>query len=200
MRIPGLSWKRQRSRLRGCSGRRRSLLNSRPARLLRVRLSRLLSDLKSRRRRVRRAPRHRPVLPRLLWPHQRPGLRPVELPPRRSNRRLRNRRSVPPGAQTAEARPPQAVTLDWERLQEEVGHCFPNIAPFLEMGRLVAIEGNAVTIGFGKQATVARAMLEKADNIQALTSLCERMSGQPVPGPHRRVDGHGSAWSHDGAD
>ena len=86
----------------------------------------------------------------------------------------------PVGAPTTETRPPQAVILDWERLQEEVGHSFPNIAPFLEMGRLVAIEGNAVTIGFGKQATVARAMLEKADNIQSLTSLCERMSGQPV--------------------
>ena len=86
----------------------------------------------------------------------------------------------PAGAPTTGARTPQAVTLDWERLQEEVGHSFPNIAPFLEMGRLVAIEGNAVTIGFGKQATVARAMLEKSDNIHALTSLCERMSGQPV--------------------
>ena len=86
----------------------------------------------------------------------------------------------PAGAPTIGTRPPQAVTLDWERLQEEVGHSFPNIAPFLEMGRLVAIEGNAVTIGFGKQATVARAMLEKADNLHALTSLCERMSGQPV--------------------
>ena len=86
----------------------------------------------------------------------------------------------PVGTQTTETRPPQAVILDWERLQEEVGHSFPNIAPFLEMGRLVAIDGNAVTIGFGKQATVARAMLEKADNIQSLTSLCERMSGQPV--------------------
>jgi DNA polymerase-3 subunit gamma/tau len=72
------------------------------------------------------------------------------------------------------------VALDWERFQAEVGHNFPNIAPFLEMGRLVSIEGNAVTIGFGKQATVARAMLEKADNIETLTSLCERMSGQPV--------------------
>jgi DNA polymerase-3 subunit gamma/tau len=70
--------------------------------------------------------------------------------------------------------------LDWERFQEEVAHSFPNIAPFLEMGRLVTIEGHMVTIGFGKQATVARAMLEKADNIQALTILCERMSGQPV--------------------
>jgi DNA polymerase-3 subunit gamma/tau len=48
------------------------------------------------------------------------------------------------------------------------------------MGRLVGIDENVVTIGFAKQATVARAMLEKADNIQALTSLCERLSGQPV--------------------
>ena len=48
------------------------------------------------------------------------------------------------------------------------------------MGRLVGIEGNLVTIGFTKQATVARAMLEKTDNIQALSSLCERVSGQPA--------------------
>jgi DNA polymerase-3 subunit gamma/tau len=70
--------------------------------------------------------------------------------------------------------------LSWERFQEEVGHAFPNIAPFLEMGRLVMIEGNVVTIGFAKQAGVARSMLEKPDNIQALASLCERLSGQPV--------------------
>lgn len=75
---------------------------------------------------------------------------------------------------------PQAINLNWERFQEEVGHSFPSIAPFLEMGRLVAIDGNVVTVGFSKQATVARGMLEKADNIQALTSLCERLSGQPV--------------------
>jgi DNA polymerase III subunit gamma/tau len=74
----------------------------------------------------------------------------------------------------------QAITLNWERFQEEVGHSFPNVAPFLEMGRLVGIDANVVTIGFTKQATVARAMLEKADNVQALSALCERMSGQPV--------------------
>jgi DNA polymerase-3 subunit gamma/tau len=88
--------------------------------------------------------------------------------------------SGPGVAKTTSVRPPRAITLDWERFQEEVAHSFPNIAPFLEMGRLVTIEGHMVTIGFGKQATVARAMLEKADNIQALTILCERMSGQPV--------------------
>ncbi|HKR79785.1 MAG TPA: DNA polymerase III subunit gamma/tau [Nitrospira sp.] len=81
---------------------------------------------------------------------------------------------------TAVRTPPAAITLNWEQFQEEVGQNFPNIAPFLEMGRLVGIEGNLVTIGFTKQATVARAMLEKTDNIQALSSLCERVSGQPV--------------------
>jgi DNA polymerase-3 subunit gamma/tau len=74
----------------------------------------------------------------------------------------------------------QPVALNWEQFQEEVGQAFPNIAPFLEMGRLVEIVGNIVTIGFAKQATVARGMLEKPDNIQALGSLCERLSGQPI--------------------
>ena len=84
------------------------------------------------------------------------------------------------GAPAIGPQPPQTVTLNWERFQEEVAHSFPNIAPFLEMGRLVGMEGGAVTIGFAKQATVARAMLEKTDNIQALSSLCERISGRPV--------------------
>ncbi len=72
------------------------------------------------------------------------------------------------------------VAVNWERFQEEVTQTYPNIAPFLEMGRLVGIDGNVVTIGFAKQATVARAMLEKPDNIQALASLCERLNGQAV--------------------
>jgi DNA polymerase-3 subunit gamma/tau len=85
-----------------------------------------------------------------------------------------------PPAVAAPTRAPQPVALNWEQFQEEVGHAFPNIAPFLEMGRLVGIEGPIVTIGFAKQATVARGMLEKPDNVQSLTALCERLSGQPV--------------------
>ena len=84
------------------------------------------------------------------------------------------------GVATTPVQTSQALPLNWERFQEEVGQSFPNIAPFLEMGRLVGIEGNVITVGFTKQATVARAMLEKPDNSQALSSLCERMSGQPV--------------------
>lgn len=90
----------------------------------------------------------------------------------------------PPKASSPEPaappRAPQPLALNWERFQEEVTHAFPNIAPFLEMGRLVGVEGNVVTIGFAKQASVARSMLEKPDNVQALMSLCERLSGQPA--------------------
>lgn len=73
-----------------------------------------------------------------------------------------------------------AVTLNWEQLQEEVAGAFSNIAPFLEMGRLVGVDGHVATIGFSKQATVARSMIEKPDNMAVLTSMCERLSGQPV--------------------
>ncbi|MDF0645717.1 MAG: DNA polymerase III subunit gamma/tau [Nitrospira sp.] len=84
--------------------------------------------------------------------------------------------------EAAPGSPPSGVvvTLEWEQFQDEVGRAFPNVAPFLERGRLVGIEGGVITIGFDKQATVARAMLEKPDNMQALTALCTRLSGQSM--------------------
>ena len=71
-------------------------------------------------------------------------------------------------------------TLNWESVQAEVAASFPNIAPFLEAGRFVGMEGGVVTIGFAKQLTLARAMLEKEDNLRSLATLCERQSGHPV--------------------
>jgi DNA polymerase III subunit gamma/tau len=80
--------------------------------------------------------------------------------------------------------PPLAVgpqpTLQWDLVQEEVGASFPNIAPFLEAGRFVGMEGGFVTIGFAKQATVARARLEKEENLLVLSQLCERQLGSAV--------------------
>jgi DNA polymerase-3 subunit gamma/tau len=70
--------------------------------------------------------------------------------------------------------------LNWEMIQDEVSASFPNIAPFLEAGRFVGLEAGQVTIGFAKQATVARAMLEKPDNLRAISTLCEGHCGQPV--------------------
>ena len=73
-----------------------------------------------------------------------------------------------------------AAEINWEEFQEAVSGQHPNIAPFLEMGRVVKIESGLVTLGFTKQATVARAMLEKEDNLQALAGLGERLYGTPL--------------------
>ena len=73
-----------------------------------------------------------------------------------------------------------AVEVNWEQFQEAVSTNHPNIAPFLEMGRLVKIEGGLITLGFAKQATTARSMLEKEDNLQALAALGEGLYGCAV--------------------
>ena len=92
----------------------------------------------------------------------------------------------PPDVSTATstAVPPLTVgpqpTLQWELVQEEVAASFPNIAPFLEAGRFVGMEDSFVTIGFSKQATVARARLEKEENLLVLSKLCERQLGYPI--------------------
>jgi DNA polymerase-3 subunit gamma/tau len=73
-----------------------------------------------------------------------------------------------------------AVMLDWEQVQEEVGNVSSRIAAFLERGRFVGVDGHVVTIGFAKQEMAARGMIENPDNMSALTSICERLTGQTV--------------------
>ncbi len=73
-----------------------------------------------------------------------------------------------------------SATVNWEEFQEVVSANHPNIAPFLEMGRLVKVENGLVTLGFAKQATVARSMLEKEDNLRALAALGERLYGSAL--------------------
>ncbi|NOT97023.1 MAG: DNA polymerase III subunit gamma/tau [Nitrospira sp.] len=84
--------------------------------------------------------------------------------------------SIAPQAEDGRA----VVTLNWEQVQEEVANVSSRIAAFLERGRFVGIDGHVVTIGFAKQATGARGMIENADNMAVLTSICERLSGQTV--------------------
>jgi DNA polymerase III subunit gamma/tau len=72
------------------------------------------------------------------------------------------------------------TTLNWEAIQNEIAASFPNIAPFLEAGRFLGIEGGLVTIGFAKHATLARTRLEKEDHLLALATLCQKQSGIPV--------------------
>ncbi len=72
------------------------------------------------------------------------------------------------------------VTLNWEQVQEEVANASSQIAAFLERGRFVGVDGHVVTIGFAKQETAARGMIENPDNMAVLTSICARLSGQTV--------------------
>ena len=73
-----------------------------------------------------------------------------------------------------------SVKLDWGQVQEEVAGAHPNIGSFLDRGVLVNIEGNLVTVGYSKADTVARAVIEKPDNLDTLTKVCERLSGGSV--------------------
>jgi hypothetical protein len=51
---------------------------------------------------------------------------------------------------------------------------------FLEMGALLGIEGNQLTIGYPSNASVARGMMEKPDNQRLLADLCAGLAGRPV--------------------
>jgi DNA polymerase-3 subunit gamma/tau len=73
-----------------------------------------------------------------------------------------------------------AVMLNWEQVQEEVANASSRIAAFLERGRFVGVDGHVVTIGFAKQETAARGMIENPDNMAVLTSICARLSSQTV--------------------
>lgn len=63
---------------------------------------------------------------------------------------------------------------------EHVSGRHPNVGVFLEMGTLLGIEGNQLTIGYPSNASVARGMMEKPDNQQLIASLCAELAGRPV--------------------
>ena len=89
--------------------------------------------------------------------------------------------AAPAVAISATPQPPnRRPTLNWDAVQDQVAATLPNIAPFLEAGRFIGMEGNLVTIGFAKQATLARTRLEKEEHLAALAKICQEESGQPV--------------------
>ena len=72
------------------------------------------------------------------------------------------------------------LDLDWELVQERVAAAYPSIGPFLERGVFVKGEGDQLTIGYVKAETVARAFLEKEDNLRAVQGVCSDMAGRAV--------------------
>jgi DNA polymerase-3 subunit gamma/tau len=95
--------------------------------------------------------------------------------------RAKETMAAPAAPLAATLQPPnRQPTLNWDAVQDQVAAAFPNIAPFLEAGRFVGMEGHLVTIGFAKQATLARTRLEKEEHLLALARICQEESGQPV--------------------
>jgi DNA polymerase-3 subunit gamma/tau len=89
-----------------------------------------------------------------------------------------------PSAQPAAAKPapaaPTPIRLNWEQVVEHVSGRHPNIGAFLEMGSLLGIDGNQLTVGYPASASVARGMLEKPDTQRLVADLCAELAGQPV--------------------
>jgi len=92
--------------------------------------------------------------------------------------------SAQPATATPVPAPPPPVRtpiqLHWEQVVEHVSGRHPNVGVFLEMGTLLGIEGNQLTIGYPANASVARSMMEKPDNQQLIAALCAELAGQPV--------------------
>jgi len=89
---------------------------------------------------------------------------------------------IPPDNRQTTA-PPAAdspVRLDWEQILERVATAHPNIAPFLERGSLVAIEGNLVTIGYPHTASTALTRIQNEENLRLVTDVCAGLAGRPV--------------------
>ena len=112
-------------------------------------------------------------------PLSQPKFEGTPAPQQPSNQPAHEDGTTAPIATTSQPATGQAP-LNWEAIQNEIAVSFPNIAPFLEAGRFLGMEGGLMTIGFAKQATLARARLEKEEHLLALATLCQKQTGIPV--------------------
>lgn len=92
--------------------------------------------------------------------------------------------AAPQPRPAAPGSPPALRQEDWQRVVESVIQHSPNIGSFLEMGRLVKIEGNQVIVGFPKTASVACSRIQKEDNRARIVRACQEVTGVTI---HLRV-------------
>lgn len=85
-----------------------------------------------------------------------------------------------PGPAASSHDPTPPVHLNWEQVLERVESLSPNIAPFLAVGTLVATEGNQVTIGYPKTASVALARVQNEETLRLVAEICAELAGRPV--------------------
>lgn len=56
----------------------------------------------------------------------------------------------------------------------------PNIAPFLAQGTLAGIEGNQITLGYPKTASIALNRMMKDETRTVIEGICSELAGRPV--------------------
>ncbi len=72
------------------------------------------------------------------------------------------------------------VALAWEQVVGQVERRHPNIAPFLAAGTLLGIEGNRISIGYPKTASIALTRIQKEETRRLVTDICTELAGQLV--------------------
>jgi len=83
-----------------------------------------------------------------------------------------------PAESSSSSKSPAA--FDWERVQDRVASSLPSVGSFLERSVLVKVEDEWVTIGYSKSETVARGVVEKGENLKAVSALCAEVAGRPL--------------------
>ncbi len=72
------------------------------------------------------------------------------------------------------------VTVDWEQVMDRLMKNHPNIGTFVEMGTLLRADTEQVTIGYPRNASVARWRTDKPENRALVAKVCEQVAGQRV--------------------
>ncbi|CAI4030012.1 DNA polymerase III subunits gamma and tau [Nitrospira tepida] len=99
----------------------------------------------------------------------------------KGERSQQEQRSIgPPQEALPESQQLPPLALEWEHFVECMAATHPSIASFLERGRLVEMEHGEIVLGYAKTETVARAMMEKEDNLRIMRSVAEALAGRPV--------------------
>ncbi|MBI5411206.1 MAG: DNA polymerase III subunit gamma/tau [Nitrospirae bacterium] len=83
-----------------------------------------------------------------------------------------------PRSAAAVSTPP--IQLHWEALLERVESRHPNIAPYLAQGTLAGIEGNQITLGYPKTASIALSRMMKDETRTVIEGICSELAGRPV--------------------
>jgi DNA polymerase-3 subunit gamma/tau len=77
-------------------------------------------------------------------------------------------------------KPEPPVSLNWEEVLDRVEAQRPNLAPFLSVGNPVSMQQGEVKLAYPPTASVARAMVEKPENLKLISGVCAELAGQPI--------------------